>query len=244
MHLRNWGALRSWGCTVQNRAPCAWGCILWGWCDQQSPGAPCQVETPDWGVPWGTGVHPVESECSAARTNAGHTRGGPGKPPPPDLDQEHSCGDKQDAGSRAAAGDNGQERKCVQTLLWMWSPSETSFSTISRKTKGEEAKHLVSCARWGSGAQAGEPGVPPHRLGVEAERSRGMRGGHAGGGEGGLRAGAQEQPPGSPGPWHRPAPGCEGHNEGWAAESSRLPGELCPWCPWASATGEPGHGRL
>ena len=47
-------------------------------------------------------------------------------------------------------GDNGQERKCVQTLSWRWGLPGASFHTVSSKTRQQEPS--LSCA-----AQGGVP---------------------------------------------------------------------------------------
>lgn len=85
---------------------------------QADLGALCRVEALDWGVLRGTGVHSVQSGCSVQNQSTGDSWGSPWKLPEA-LGQEHSCRDKQDMGCRATAGDNAQERKRVQSLLWM-----------------------------------------------------------------------------------------------------------------------------
>lgn len=182
-----------------------------------TPELGCTVQ--NWAV--GIEVCSVESGCSVQSQSAGHSRGSPWKLPLA-LGQEHSCRDKQDTGSRATVGDNGQERKCVQTLSWMWSPSGASSSTISRKTKGEEAKHLIFCIWWCSGTWAEGFGVPAHTHETEAKRSRApsllqwV-------GEGGLSAHAwlPTVAPGPPRAAAQATPGCMGRAPGQAAWPGR-----------------------
>ena len=112
---------------------------------------------------------------------------------PPALGQERSYRDKQDTGSRAAARHNGQERKRVQNLLWMWSPSGASFNTVSRKTKGAEASSSCSAQCEVLESRLENWGAPVHRQRPGLERS------HLPAGEGELLVGAAAWTPGTQG---------------------------------------------
>lgn len=70
--------------------------------------------------------------------DTGHSWGGswkaPGLEPREQLQRQTGCG------SRAATGHNGQERKQVQTLLWIWSrwgPLSTQFP--EKQSRKEQA---------------------------------------------------------------------------------------------------------
>ena len=106
--------------------------------------------------------------------NAGHGRGGswkaPGLEPRAQLQRQTGCG------SRAAAGHNGQERKRVQTLLWIWSRRGPLSTQFPEKQSGKEQAACVphSMGFWRAGWGTREPSFTD-----EAERSGvGVRPGH------------------------------------------------------------------
>lgn len=115
-----------------------------------------------WGVLCEVGVL-YEVGCSVQSRGALGTVGEALGKPPLALGQEHSCRDKQDMGL-GLSGDNGQERKCVQTLLWMWSMSRASFNSF-QQNKGSRSQAFHVCIMWGTREQAGEWG-PHHTDGV------------------------------------------------------------------------------
>lgn len=140
-------------CTVGS-----WVYLEW-WCSVQSWGVLCEV-----GVLYEVG-------CSMQSRGALGTVGEALGKPPLALGQERSCRDKQDMGL-GLSGDNGQERKRVQALLWMWRMSRASFNTVSSKTQGAEARHFMSAqcgvlgSRLGNGGPTTQMGVCP-RPGLE-----------------------------------------------------------------------------
>lgn len=100
----------------------------WNW------GAQCRVKTLAWGVLCGFGVRCAESVLGTVGEALGNY--------PRPVAKSTAVETNRIQGPGPPAGDNGQERKCVQALLWMWSSSGTSFSIISRKT---EKKPGISC---------------------------------------------------------------------------------------------------
>lgn len=62
--------------------------------------------------------------------------------------QGRSCRDKQDAGSPAAVGDNGQDRKCVQTLYGCGARLRP-LSTLFPEKQREQEPHISHPAQCG-----------------------------------------------------------------------------------------------
>lgn len=153
-HMQSWCILtelsyilRNWSTTCRIRVCCAGlGCSCRvelyseeSRCSVQNKGVLCRV-----GVP-----------CAEWK-NAGHSGGGswkaPGLEPRAQLQRRTGCG------SRAAAGHNGQERKPVQTLLWMWSRRGPLSTEFPEKQSGkEQACALHSMGFWRAVWGTGEP---------------------------------------------------------------------------------------
>lgn len=133
------GVLSEFGVDLQNRgAFCGFrvqraelGCILW------IRGAACRVEV--YSAELGGSCR---TEVLCAESSAGYSQDGFWKTPWPWAKSTAAETNRiQVPGHR---GDNGQGRKCVQTLSWAQSLSGAPLNTVSSKTKGADARRLTT----------------------------------------------------------------------------------------------------